>query len=145
MKGNATYKIHISSANALAGDWRDGIYNIDLPVVSLGDQHQWQIAVESFVVNNAVTIPYLVVSPTLPIMNAPYSTFLGGPLNVILTGQGSVNRCDVNTSFVGLKITNPLLLRNTNIVVQLYSVSGVLLASNAFGASAVWSMTLVVY
>jgi hypothetical protein len=137
------WRLYLHSTNAVSGDWRDGTYFIDLPD-ALDVDNEYQVAVESFFVNNTVNVPYIISSSSIPQGNA-YSTMTKGMTNNILANQSNYFYRYLDFRTVGCKLQDLTFLRGKLINIRISDIAGNLIATDAFGVSPAWVMTLVVY
>ena len=137
------YRLNIHSINVVSGDWRDGTYFLNMPDV-LDTQCEYQVAVESFYVNNAVTVPYVITSSSLPQGNT-YSKLSQGHAFTLLANTDNFYQRSIDLYSIGCKLQDLSFMRGKLLNIRINGIDGSLIGANAFGANPVWILTLVIY
>ncbi|KXZ46491.1 hypothetical protein GPECTOR_43g928 [Gonium pectorale] len=130
------FRIQLSSANVVLGDWRDGMHFIDLPEWLAGDTSDWQIAIESFIVSvNTVpaNAPYFIESNTLTQGNS-YSSLTKSAGYQLMPMVGSVFTRIIPSNLLGIRVGNASILRGKLHNFRLVGIDGNLIPPDAFGA-----------
>ena len=137
------YRIHICSQDVVRGDFRDGWYYINM--AEFLDDYEYQISLESFYNNNAISLPCFNVESATLTQGNNFSTTGRGLTNIIATINSNIVDRTVDFYTIGSVITNPTILRSSLINIRFTNIAGTLIASSDFGATPVWKMTLIVY
>ena len=138
------YKLHSDSTFAVSGTWRDGMYEVNLPVDEIDPSLEWFLDVQTFFINDAFEgAPYMVVLPTVNFRNSVYTNTTKNVSNIMLLTYQAEYQKQIDTNVMSNRITTPMQFKGTMIRVQIVDPTTGL--TTTLGTTNNWSMILVLY